>query len=36
MNACCGECLRSERGRHLAILWLAMVLVIAAVTALSL
>ena len=31
MNACCGECLREERRRHLTILWLVMVLVVLAV-----
>jgi len=36
MNACCGECLRKGRRRHLAVLWLAIVLVILFVTALSL
>jgi hypothetical protein len=36
MNACCGECLRKERRRHLAVLWLATVLVVLAVMALSL
>ncbi len=36
MNACCGECLRKGRRRHLAVLWLATVLVILFVTALSL
>jgi hypothetical protein len=36
MNACCGECLRKKRRRHLAVLWLATVLVILFVTALSL
>jgi len=35
MNACCGECLRKRRRRHLAVLWLATVLVILFVTALS-
>jgi hypothetical protein len=33
MNACCGECLRKERRRHLAVLWLATVLVVLAVMA---
>jgi len=36
MNACCDECLRKEPRRHLAVLWLATVLVILFVTALSL
>ena len=36
MNACCGECLRNGRRRHLAVLWSATVLVILFVTALSL
>ncbi len=36
MNACCGECLRKERRRHLAVLRLATVLVVLAVMALSL
>jgi predicted nucleic acid-binding Zn ribbon protein len=36
MNACCGECLRKERRRHLAVLRLAMVLAVLAVMALSL
>jgi predicted nucleic acid-binding Zn ribbon protein len=36
MDACCGECLRKERRRHLGVLWLATVLVILFVTALSL
>jgi hypothetical protein len=36
MDACCGECLRKERGRHLAVLGLATTLIILFVTALSL
>jgi len=35
MNACCGECLAKERSQHL-IFWLVLVMVVAAVTALSL